>query len=64
MKSAKRTDSNEINVRQAAELMRSLSNPNRLMIACAPTFEKRASFRREDLPSRFFTALQMQKQGI
>lgn len=29
------TDPSEINIRQAAELMRSLSNPNRLMIACA-----------------------------
>jgi DNA-binding transcriptional ArsR family regulator len=28
-------DPNEINIRQAAELMRSLGNPNRLMIACA-----------------------------
>jgi DNA-binding transcriptional ArsR family regulator len=35
MKSAKKIGSNEINIRQAAELMRSLSNPNRLMIACA-----------------------------
>ncbi len=36
MKPAKRSiEPNEINVRQAAELMRSLSNPNRLMIACA-----------------------------
>jgi DNA-binding transcriptional ArsR family regulator len=36
MKSAKRAiGPSEIDVRQAAELMRSLSNPNRLMIACA-----------------------------
>jgi DNA-binding transcriptional ArsR family regulator len=36
MKPAKRmTGPSEIDVRQAADLMRSLSNPNRLMIACA-----------------------------
>ncbi len=35
MKPAKRTiGPSEIDVQQAAELMRSLSNPNRLMIAC------------------------------
>jgi DNA-binding transcriptional ArsR family regulator len=32
---AQGTDTIELNVRQAADLMRSLSNPNRLMIACA-----------------------------
>ena len=31
----KGNDPVELNIRQAAELMRSLSNPNRLMIACA-----------------------------
>lgn len=31
----KEGDSLELNIRQAADLMRSLSNPNRLMIACA-----------------------------
>jgi DNA-binding transcriptional ArsR family regulator len=30
-----KAESNEIDVRLAADLMRSLSNPNRLMIACA-----------------------------
>ena len=32
---AKKPESIELNIRQAADLMRSLSNPNRLMIACA-----------------------------
>lgn len=32
---ANKPDSIELNIRQAADLMRSLSNPNRLMIACA-----------------------------
>src|SRR5271168_4549929 len=31
----KGNDPTEFNIRQAAELMRSLSNPNRLMIVCA-----------------------------
>ncbi|GAC1585478.1 MAG: hypothetical protein NVS3B5_19900 [Sphingomicrobium sp.] len=32
---AQGADPIELNIRQAADLMRSLSNPNRLMIACA-----------------------------